>query len=60
MMKKPLVTVVVPAYNTEKYIDKCLLSLLNQSYREIEVIVIDDGSKDRTNEICKKYEPWSF
>ena len=56
MMKKPLVTVVVPAYNTEKYIDKCLQSLLNQSYREIEVIVIDDGSKDRTNEICKKYE----
>lgn len=56
MIQKPLVTIIVPAYNTEKYIDKCLQSLINQSYHEIEVIMIDDGSRDATNKICKKYE----
>lgn len=55
MKNKLLVTVIVPAYNTEKYIDKCLDSLLHQSYQEIEVIMVDDGSKDNTCEICKKY-----
>lgn len=55
MTTKSLVSVIVPAYNTEKYIDKCLDSLLHQSYREMEVIMIDDGSKDETGNICKKY-----
>lgn len=55
MTNKSLVSVIVPAYNTEKYIDKCLDSLLHQSYREMEVIMIDDGSKDETGNICKKY-----
>ena len=54
MTTKSLVSVIVPAYNTEKYIDKCLDSLLHQSYREMEVIMIDDGSKDETGNICKK------
>lgn len=55
MINKELVTVIIPAYNTEKYIEKCLDSLLQQSYPEIEVIMIDDGSKDKTGDICKKY-----
>jgi len=55
-LDKPLVSVIVPAYNTEKYIDKCLRSLMVQTYHEIEVIIIDDGSQDETVCICQKYE----
>ena len=55
MIKKPLVTVIIPAYNTEKYISKCLESILAQSYQELEIIVLDDGSEDETNKICQKY-----
>ena len=55
MIKKPLVTVIIPAYNTEKYISKCLDSILVQSYQELEIIILDDGSEDETNKICHKY-----
>ena len=49
-------TVLIPAYNVEKYIDICLQSILNQSYTDFEVIIIDDGSTDGTLKICRKYE----
>lgn len=49
-------SVLIPAYNVEKYIDKCLQSILNQSFINFEVIIIDDGSTDGTLKICKKYE----
>lgn len=55
-MKAVKVSIVIPAYNEEKYIGKCLDSLLKQTYNDIEIIVIDDGSKDRTLEILKGYE----
>lgn len=51
-----LVSVIVPAYNTEKYIEKCLYSLKRQTYNNIEVILIDDGSTDGTAHICEKYK----
>lgn len=41
---KKLVSVIVPVYNVEKYIDKCVESLLNQDYKNIEVILVDDGT----------------
>jgi glycosyltransferase involved in cell wall biosynthesis len=53
---KPKVSVVVAAYNVEKYIERCLQSLANQTLKEIEILVINDGSKDRTEEIAKKFE----
>lgn len=49
-----LVSVIVPVYNVERYVEKCLMSILEQSYRDIEVLVVDDGSTDRSPEICKK------
>lgn len=47
-----LLSVVVPAYNTEKYIDKCLKSICHQTYRNLDIIVVDDGSTDNTGKIC--------
>lgn len=49
-------SIVVPVYNTEKYLDKCLSSLVNQNYNDYEVIVINDGSTDKSRNIMKKYE----
>ena len=42
------VSVIIPAYNSEKYIDRCLESIYGQTYKNIEVIVVDDGSEDNT------------
>lgn len=46
------ISVIVPAYNVEKYINKCINSILGQAYKNIEVIVVDDGSTDQTSKIC--------
>jgi len=51
----PKVSVIVPVYNTEEYLGKCLDSLVNQTLKDIEIIVINDGSKDRSGEIIEKY-----
>lgn len=49
------VSVIVPIYNAEKYLDQCLESIINQTLEDIEIILIDDGSTDGCSEICKKY-----
>lgn len=51
----PLITVVVPAYNVEKYIAQCLNSLVNQTDRRLKIIVVDDGSTDSTGAICEQF-----
>lgn len=48
MKEKQLVSIIVPVYNVEKYIERCIDSILEQSYEEIEVLLIDDGSTDNT------------
>lgn len=53
---KPLISVIVPVYKTEKYIKKCLDSILNQTYPCLQIVVIVDGSPDNCGEICKRYE----
>lgn len=55
MKEAPLISVIVPAYNVESYIEKCIDSILRQTYKRIEVIVVDDGSTDATAEICDRY-----
>ncbi|MBR2840007.1 glycosyltransferase family 2 protein [Candidatus Saccharibacteria bacterium] len=54
-MKKPKITVIIPAYNSEKYIGRCLDSILKQSFEDFEVLVIDDGSRDGTWKVVKEY-----
>lgn len=52
-MKK--ISIFVPVYNVEKYVEKCIQSLINQSYKNIEIILVDDGSNDRSNKIIDEY-----
>lgn len=49
---KPLVSIIVPVYNVENYIEKCVESLINQTYENIEIILINDGSADDSGKIC--------
>lgn len=55
-MAKPLVSVLIPVYNVEEYLERCLDSVLNQSLTRIEVICVNDGSTDKSLEILKKYQ----
>lgn len=50
-----LISIIVPVYNTENYLEKCLLSLVNQTYKNIEIIIIDDGSPDNSMNIIQKF-----
>lgn len=54
MKNFPDVSVIVPVYNAEKTIIRCVESICKQSYRNIEIILIDDGSSDKSYEICEK------
>ena len=55
-MSNILVSIIVPMYNSEKYIERCVKSLISQSYKNIEIVLVDDGSKDKTIEILKIYK----
>ena len=55
MKNKPLVSIIVPVYKAEKYIDRCIKSLLEQTYGNLEIILVDDGSPDQSGDICDEY-----
>ncbi|WP_302389177.1 glycosyltransferase family 2 protein [Phascolarctobacterium faecium] len=50
------ISIIVPVYNVEKYLEKCIDSILNQSYQNLEIILIDDGSTDNSGSICDEYK----
>lgn len=56
MADKPLISVIIPVYKVEPYIEKCLTSIVNQTYSQLEIILVDDGSPDRCPDIC---DAWS-
>lgn len=53
---EPLISIIVPVYKVEKYLDKCIESLVNQTYTNIEIILVNDGSPDRCPDICEKWK----
>lgn len=55
MMEKELVSIIIPVYNSEKYLDQCLTSIMTQTYQNIEILLIDDGSTDQSGAICDTY-----
>ena len=55
MNNSPLITIVVPVYNIENYLDRCISSIINQSFQNFELILVDDGSSDSSGSICDKY-----
>ena len=54
-MQKGLVSIIIPCYNGEQYIDRCFKALINQTYKNLEVIAVNDGSTDNTSQILNKY-----
>ena len=52
---KPAVSIIVPVYNGEKTLERCVDSVLKQEYKDFELFLINDGSSDKTREICERY-----
>ena len=55
-MIKNMISVIIPVYNVEEYLEECLKSILHQTYKKLEIILIDDGSTDKSGKICDKYK----
>lgn len=55
MKKQPLISIIIPVYNVEQYLDECMDSVLKQTYSNLEVVLVDDGSKDRSPAMCDAY-----
>lgn len=55
---QPKVSFIVPVYETENYLDRCVRSLINQTCKNIEIILVDDGSPDKCPEICDNWAKW--
>ncbi len=51
----PKISIIIPVYNCEKYIEKCIDSVICQSFKDLEIILVDDGSSDKSGEICDEY-----
>lgn len=55
MTKNPAISIIVPVYNVERYLARCIDSIINQTYKDWELILVNDGSTDKSQEICDKY-----
>lgn len=56
MNKQMLISIIVPIYNAEKFLERCVDSIINQTYKNLEILLIDDGSTDNSGKICEKYK----
>lgn len=50
-----MISVIVPIYNVEKYLSKCIESIIDQTYKDLEIILVDDGSTDSSGKICDEF-----
>ncbi|APC49616.1 hypothetical protein BME96_16080 [Virgibacillus halodenitrificans] len=55
-MGSPKVSIIIPIYNSEEFLDKCIKSVINQTYSNLEIILVNDGSTDKSLEICRKFK----
>ena len=55
MAKSDLISIVIPVYKAEQYLDQCISSVVNQSYRNLEIILVDDGSPDQCGKLCDEW-----
>lgn len=55
MSKTPLISLIIPVYKVEKYLDRCMQSVINQTYKNVEIILVDDGSPDQCGAMCDTY-----
>lgn len=53
---RPKISIIIPIYNVEKYLDRCMQSVINQTLKEIEIILVDDGSQDKCPDMCENYK----
>jgi glycosyltransferase involved in cell wall biosynthesis len=60
MSQNPVLSIIIPVYNIETYIEPCLNSIVNNSLKNIEVIIVDDGSTDLSREVLKKYDEYAY
>ncbi len=55
MKYNPLISIIIPVYNMEEYLEECMISVQNQTYKNLDIVLVDDGSKDRSPEMCDNY-----
>ena len=53
MKDEPLISIIIPVFNVERYLERCVESVLGQTYRHLEIFLVDDGSTDSSGEICE-------
>ena len=54
-IESPIISVIIPVYNVEKYLPKCIDSVISQTYKNLEIVLVDDGSSDKCSDICDQY-----